>query len=97
MAKKFWEREDFDIALFASVFNGVYTLCYECVNENDSKTFEAYRQDGDAMMYNAEVAPLVKAFCDYRQDGCTSDREVAALAMTYGWFYNWALRKEGEV
>lgn len=94
MKKKFWEREDFDIALFASVFNGVYTLCYECVNESDSKVFDAHRQDGDAMMYNAEVAPLVKAFCDYRQDGCTSDREVAAFAITYGMFWKWNEKKE---
>ena len=94
MAKKFWEREDFDIALFASVFNGVYQLCYECVNAGDSKTYDAHFQDGDAMMYNAEIAPLVKAFSDYRQDGLTSDRELASFAITYGMFWEWNKKLE---
>ena len=94
MAKKFWEREDFDIALFVSVFNSVYNLCYDCVNMDDSKTMDAHCKDGDAMMYNAEIAPLVKMLSDYREDGLTSDRELATFAIVYGMFYNWAKSKE---
>lgn len=95
MAKKFWEREDFDIALFASVFNSVYALFYECVNESDSKVFDAHRQDGDAMLYDDDIKPLVKAFNTYRDDQLTSDREMATFAVVYNMFWDWAKCKEG--
>lgn len=84
MAKKFWEREGFDIALFAAVFNGVYQVYYD--SGDNGREYEAMVTRGDGILNDEGDDPIVKAFCEYRQDYVTSDREAAALAVTYGIF-----------
>ena len=87
MAKKFWEREGFDIALFAAVFSGVYNVYYE--SGDYGRMYDVMVNRGDGILNDEGDKPIVKAFCEYRQDYVTSDREAAALAVTYGIFEKW--------
>lgn len=82
MAKKFWEREDFDIAMFAAVFNGVYGVLYETCDYGPG--YRSMLERGDRLLQDKGAAPVVKLFNEHRQDYVSSDREAAAFAVTYG-------------
>ncbi|MBQ8713113.1 MAG: hypothetical protein IJ551_09900 [Prevotella sp.] len=84
MAKKFWEREGFDIALFAAVFSGVYNVYYDSCDYG--REYDAMVIRGDQLLQDSEAKPLLTMFANYRMDIVTSDREAAALAVTYGIF-----------
>ena len=85
MAQKFWERKDFDIALFTITFRYFYKAFYEtCYN---GKEFRERVAQGDKLLRDRSLTPLLVAFNDYRKDILTSDREVAAFAVTYGVYH----------
>ena len=81
MAKKFWKREDFSIKTFAQIFTGVYDLYYDAPCEQTDE--HAMMLEGDRLMQDKANVPLLKMLVRYRQDVLTSDREVAAFAVTY--------------
>lgn len=81
MAKKFWEREDFDIALFTSVFYGIYNVYYE--SGDDGPMYRTMVTMGDDLLKDSEAKPFITMFANYRQDMVTSDREAASLAAAY--------------
>ena len=84
MAKRFWEREEFRIELFVAIFRQVYDLYYDAPEgQTDEREMTV---EGDRLMQDAENAPLLKAYAAHEQDVPTSDREVAAFAVTYGVF-----------
>lgn len=81
MAKKFWEREGFSIKTFAQIFTGVYDLYYDAPYEQTDE--HAMMLEGDRLMQDKTNVPMLKMLAGYRQDVLTSDREVAAFAVTY--------------
>lgn len=81
MEKKFWEREDFDIRMFCAVFQGVYTVLYDCCDY--SPKYAELVERGDKILKDLDNAPLLKAYAAVKYDVPTSDRECAALAVTY--------------
>ena len=81
MAKKFWEREGFSIKTFAQIFTGVYDLYYDAPCEQTDE--HAMMLEGDRLMQDKANVPLLKMLAGYRHDVLTSDREVAAFAVTY--------------
>ena len=82
MAKKFWERKGFDIKTFTQTFGGIYSLYY---NNPCEETDEAgMMRVGDRLLKEPENGPLLKMLAECRMDILTSDREVAAFAVTYG-------------
>ena len=84
MAKKFFLREDFDIRMFCAVFAGVYKLLYDCCDNGPD--YEGKVDEGDRLLKDPTNAPLLKAYASVQYDVPTSDREVAAMAVTYGIF-----------
>ena len=84
MAKKFFERKEFSIERFAKIFREVYDVYYDAPYEQTTEG-ELWRE-GDRLMQQAENAPLLKAYVDYCGDIFTSDRELAAFAVTYGMY-----------
>lgn len=82
MAKKFWEREGFSIKTFATIFTGVYDLYYDALCEQQTDE-HAMMLEGDRLMRDRANVPLLKMLAGYRHDILTSDREVAAFAVTY--------------
>ena len=91
MAEKFWEREGFDIALFAAVFSGVYKVYYDSGNYGEEYIGMVWK--GDALWRDRENAPLAKMFATYISDVPTSDRELATFAVTYDIFEKWNKNK----
>ena len=91
MAKKFWEREGFDIALFVAVFNGVYQVYYDSGDYGEEYMGMVWK--GGALWRNPDNTELAKTYVDYLQDAPTSDRELAAFAVTYGIFEKWNKEK----
>lgn len=82
MVKKFWERKEFSIERFAKIFREVYDVYYDAPYE---QTDEGERwREGDRLMQDPDNAPLLRAYVDYCGDIFTSDRELAAFAITYG-------------
>lgn len=81
MAKNFWKREGFSIKTFAQIFAGVYDLYYNAPYEQTDE--HAMMLEGDRLMQDKANVPLLKMLVRYRQDVLTSDREVAAFAVTY--------------
>ena len=81
MANKFWEREGFSIKTFAAIFTGVYDLYYDAPCEQTDE--HAMMLEGDRLMQDKANVPLLKMLAGYRQDFLSSDREVAAFAVTY--------------
>lgn len=79
--ERFFSRKDFDIALFASVFSGIYNVYYE--SGDDGPAYRDMVAMGDRLLQDKSVAPLNVAFAEYRQDIVTSDREAAAFAAAY--------------
>ncbi len=79
--KKFWEREDFSIQRFANLYREVYNLYYYSGEGTDE---DERMDEGWALCQDAQNAPLLKAYTDYMDDIFTSDRELAAFAVTYG-------------
>lgn len=82
MAKKFWERKGFDIKTFTQTFGGIYSLYYA---NSYRETDEVYMtRVGDRLLKDPENKPLLNMLAECRMDILTSDREVAAFAVTYG-------------
>lgn len=75
MKKKFWERRNFDMALFHAVFTNVYGLLYNNFNETVKR--------GDALLGDKGNAELLERLCAWRQDFISSDRETASFAIAY--------------
>ena len=77
MAKKFWEREDFDIAMFYAVFQGIYDLFYD--NELEEPIYLVNRYD--AMSKAGDYDALMSKLAEFRRDFVTSDREAASFVV----------------
>lgn len=90
MANKFWEREDFDIALFAAVMNGVYKVYYDSCDYGEEYTVMIWK--GGALWRDKQNIELAKMYADYVQDAPTSDRELAAFAAAYDIFEKWNVK-----
>ena len=82
MAKKFWERSEFRMEQFVKLFHLVYDLYYTAPYEQTDE--HAMMLEGERLMQDADNVPLLKAYVDCTGDIFTSDRELAALAVTYG-------------
>ena len=81
---KFFEQESFDIALFVSVFRGVYDVYYNSGNEGEE--YYAQVKKGWNLLNDEEVFPLIHEYMNWTQDIITSDRESASFAVTYSIF-----------
>ena len=77
MAKKFWEREDFDIAMFYAIFQGIYDLFYNNHVDEPDVLWKRY----DAMSKSGKYNALMSKLADFRYDIVTSDREAAAFVV----------------
>ena len=77
MDRKFWEREDFDIAMFYAVFQGVYDLFYDNGLDEPIGLVRRY----DAMCEDGSYDVLIGRLSDFRHDIVTSDREAAAFVV----------------
>ena len=77
MGKKFWEREDFDIAMFYAVFRGIYDLFY---NDHIGEPISLVRRY-DAMSKEGSHDELMKKLAEFRYDIVTSDREAASFVV----------------
>ena len=75
--KKFWEREDFDIAMFYAVFQGIYDLFYNDRIEVPIGLVLRY----DAMSEEGSYDELMKKLTEFRYDIVTSDREAASFVV----------------
>lgn len=80
MAQAFFERADFDIAMFCAIFQGVYDMLYNHVDDTPCKLVKR----GYALLCAERTRSLQIALFDYRNDFLSSDREVAAFAVAYG-------------
>lgn len=78
MEKLFFEHDDFDIALFCKVLDGVYTTLYDYFSTPEELIIK-----GETLTKDESLKPLLKRLIEYRKDVFTSDREVAAFAITY--------------
>lgn len=78
MKKLFFEHDDFNIAIFIKVLDGVYTTLYDYFSTPGELILE-----GEKLIKDESLKPLLKRLIEYRQDILTSDRELAAFAITY--------------
>ena len=86
MAKNFWERAEFRIEQFVQLFHMVYELYYNAPYEQTDERVMMHH--GGRLMQAAENVSLLKAYMDATGDIFTSDRELAAFAVTYGVYEN---------
>lgn len=78
MAQAFFERADFDIAMFCAIFQGVYDML-DYVDDIPCK----FVKRGNALLRAESTGPLQLMFCYYRHYLICCDREVAAFAVAY--------------
>lgn len=81
MEKLFFEKENFDIALFSKVLDGVHATLYDYFS-----TPEELILKGESLIKDELLKPLVKQLYKFKEDVFTSDRELAAFAITYDIF-----------
>lgn len=79
---KFFEHDGFDIALFVSVLNGIYKVYYDSCDYGEEYKNMIWK--GIALTRDNDNAPLLRSYTDYSNNVLTSDRELAAFAVTYG-------------
>ena len=77
MANNFWEREDFDIAMFYAVFQGIYNLFYDGRIEEPIRLVRRYDEVSSSHKYDK----LHEMLANFRHDIITSDREAAAFVV----------------
>lgn len=78
---KFFEHKDFDIALFVNVLHGIYKVYYDSCDYGEEYKNMIWK--GIALTRDNDNAPLLCSYTDYSNDVLTSDRELAAFAVTY--------------